>query len=223
MDTRLFVQAIVKVTLGMALMCALLFFPAGTVHYPQAWQLLVVLFVPMVIAGVVMMMRAPDLLRRRLNMRESEPEQKRVIALSALMFIAGFALAGLDFRMGFSMLPRWVSAAASVVFLAGYLLFAAVLRQNAYLSRTIEVQEGQKLVDTGLYGLVRHPMYTASVLLFLSMPLILGSGLAFVIFLAYPAIIVRRMDNEEAVLSRDLEGYAAYMKRVRYRLIPYVY
>jgi len=223
MDTGLFVQAIVKVTLGMALLGALLFLPAGTVHYPQAWQLLVILFVPMVIAGVVMMRRAPDLLRRRLNMRESEPEQKRVIALSALMFVAGFALAGVDFRMGLLMLPRWVSMAASVVFLAGYLLFAAVLRQNAYLSRTIEVQEGQKLVDTGLYGLVRHPMYTASVLLFLSMPLVLGSGLAFVVFLAYPALIVRRMDNEEAVLARDLDGYAAYMKRVRYRLIPYIY
>lgn len=223
MDTGLFVQAIVKVTLGMALLGALLFLPAGTVHYPQAWQLLVILFVPMVIAGVVMMMRAPDLLRRRLNMRESEPEQKRVIALSALMFVAGFALAGVDFRMGLLMLPRWVSMAASVVFLAGYLLFAAVLRQNAYLSRTIEVQAGQKLVDTGLYGLVRHPMYTASVLLFLSMPLVLGSGLAFVVFLAYPALIVRRMDNEEAVLARDLDGYAAYMKRVRYRLIPYIY
>lgn len=223
MDTGLFVQAIVKVTLGMALLGALLFLPAGTVHYPQAWQLLVILFVPMVIAGVVMMMRAPDLLRRRLNMRESEPEQKRVIALSALMFVAGFALAGVDFRMGLLMLSRWVSMAASVVFLAGYLLFAAVLRQNAYLSRTIEVQAGQKLVDTGLYGLVRHPMYTASVLLFLSMPLVLGSGLAFVVFLAYPALIVRRMDNEEAVLARDLDGYAAYMKRVRYRLIPYIY
>jgi len=223
MDTGLFVQAIVKVTLGMALLGALLFLPAGTVHYPQAWQLLVILFVPMVIAGVVMMRRAPDLLRRRLNMRESEPEQKRVIALSALMFVAGFALAGVDFRMGLLMLPRWVSMAASVVFLAGYLLFAAVLRQNAYLSRTIEVQEGQKLVDTGLYGIVRHPMYTASVLLFLSMPLVLGSGLAFVVFLAYPALIVRRMDNEEAVLARDLDGYAAYMKRVRYRLIPFIY
>ena len=182
-----------------------------------------ILFVPMVVAGFVMLTKAPDLLRKRLNMDEQEPEQKRVVALSGLMFIAAFVVAGLGVRFGWPMLPSWVSWVAAALFLVAYALYAVVLKENAYLSRTIEVQEGQHVVDTGLYGIVRHPMYSATVLLFLSMPLVLGSPFAFVILLAYLPLIVQRIKNEEQVLRAGLEGYEKYTQRVKWRLIPHVW
>lgn len=223
MDGKLMIQATTKVTLGVLLMMLVLFLPAGTTAYPGAWLLMGVLFVPMVIAGFVMMAKAPALLRKRLNMKETQAEQKQVIAMSLLMFVGGFALAGLDFRFGWSRLPFGVSLAAAAVFLLGYALYAEVLRENAYLSRTVEIQADQKLVDTGLYGVVRHPMYMATLLLFLAMPLILGSLPAFVVFLAYLPIIVKRIENEEQVLLQGLEGYAAYREKVRWRLIPLIW
>ena len=185
--------------------------------------LMAILFVPMFFAGLVMMVKNPALLEKRLRAKEKQAEQKDVIRLSGLMFVAGFSAAGLDFRFGFTLLPQWVSYAACAAFLLGYVLYAEVLRENMWLSRTIEVQAGQKVVSTELYGVVRHPMYAATLLLFLSMPLVLASGMAFVIFLAYPAIIVKRIRGEEALLARELEGYSEYMQKVRYRLIPFVW
>jgi len=223
MDKQLFKEAIAKVSAGIVLMALLLFLPAGTVRYPGGWRLMTVLFIPMVIAGFVMMAKNPELLRRRLDAREKESEQKTVVALSGVMFLAGFIAAGLDFRFGWSQMPGWATATGTVLFLLSYLLYAEVLRENAYLSRTIEVQDHQKVVDTGLYGVVRHPMYAATLLLFLSMPLVLGSPLSFLILLCYIPIIVKRIGNEEAVLAQGLEGYAEYCRRVRYRLIPYIW
>lgn len=216
----LFGQAIFKFLLGFVLVAALLLLPAGTIVYWNAWLLIGLLFVPMFIAGLVMMKTNPNLLRSRLNAREQEGEQQLVIKLSGLMFMCGFITAGLDFRFGWSALPKWVIAAASAVFLLAYALYAEVLRENTWLSRTIEVQENQKVVDTGLYGIVRHPMYAVTLLLFCSMPLVLGSIPAFVIFLCYPVLISRRIRNEEEVLLRELKGYDAYCRRVRWRLIP---
>jgi len=216
-------QAIAKFVLGAAVVAALLLLPAGTWHYPNAWLLMGMLFIPMFIAGLVMLKKNPALLRSRLNAKEKEGEQEIVIRLSGLMFLAGFIVAGLDFRFGWSALPRGIVIAASIVFLLAYALYAEVLRENTYLSRTIEVQEDQKVIDTGLYGVVRHPMYAVTFLLFGSMPLMLGSLPAFVVFLCYPFIIVKRIRNEEAVLMRELDGYAEYMQRVKYRLIPFVW
>lgn len=223
MTMGLFVQALAKFLLGVLLVGFLLFLPAGTIWFPAAWRLMFLLFLPMFIAGLILMSKNPELLRKRLDGREKEREQSLVIKLSGLMFLAGFVTAGLDFRYGWSALPDWVSWAASVLFLLAYLLYGEVLRENTYLSRKIEVQENQKVIDTGLYGIVRHPMYGATILLFLSMPLILGSLPSFVIFLSYPAIIAKRIRNEEEVLERGLEGYAAYKKKVRYRVIPFIW
>ena len=220
MDQKLFGSAMVKFLSGVLLLGLLLFLPAGTFAYWQGWLLMGILFVPMFVAGLVMMVKSPELLRRRLNAREEQTEQKQVIAWSGLMFLAAFLLAGLNFRFGWIVLPRWLVWTAAGLFLLGYLLYAEVLRENVWLSRTIEVQEHQKVIETGLYGIVRHPMYAATLLLFLSMPLVLGSVLSFAVMLLYLPIISKRIRNEEEVLEQGLEGYADYKKRVKYRLIP---
>ena len=223
MDAKLFLQAIAKFLSGLVLIGLLLFVPAGTFAFWQGWLLIGILFVPMFIAGLVMMKKTPELLRKRLDAKEEQSEQKAVIALSGLVFLAAFVLAGLNFRFGWIVLPAWVSWAAAVVFLLAYALYAEVLRENVWLSRTVEVQENQKVIDTGLYGVVRHPMYMTTLLLFLSMPLVLGSVLSFVITLAYIPIIAKRIRNEELVLESGLEGYAEYKKRVRHKVIPFVW
>ena len=223
MDAKLFLQAITKFLAGLLLVGLLLFLPAGTFAYWQAWLLMGILFIPMFIAGLVMMKKSPDLLRKRLDVKEEQPEQKEVIALSGLMFLAAFVAAGLNFRFGWIVPPAWVSWAAAVVFLLAYALYAEVLRENVWLSRTVEVQENQKVIDTGLYGIVRHPMYMSTLLLFLSMPLVLGSPVSFVIMLVYIPIIAKRIRNEEQVLENGLEGYAEYKRRVRYKVIPFVW
>ena len=223
MTKKLFVSAITKFTAGVILLALLLFLPAGTIHYPGGWLLMGILFIPMFLAGLVMMATNPNLLRSRLNAKEKEREQDLVIKLSGLMFLVGFILAGLDFRFGWSNLPMTVNYVGAGLFLTAYVLYAEVLRENRWLSRTIEVQEGQTVVSTGLYSIVRHPMYFATVILFLSMPLVLGSIPAFLVFLCYPAIIARRIRNEEQVLSRDLPGYREYCGRVRWRLIPFIW
>ena len=223
MDTKLFAQAITKFLGGLVLAGLLLFVPAGTLAYPQAWLLIGILFVPMFIAGLVMMRKRPDLLRKRLNVKEEQTEQRAVIALSGSVFLAAFVAAGLNFRFGWIALPLWVSRAAAALFLIGYALYAEVLKENAWLSRTVEVQENQKVVDTGLYGVVRHPMYMSTLLLFLSMPLVLGSVPSFAIMLLYIPILARRIRNEEQVLEAGLAGYAEYRKRVRYKVIPFVW
>lgn len=223
MTKSLFFSAVAKFTLGVVLIGALLFLPAGTLHYPQGWLLMGILFIPMFLAGLVMMASNPNLLRSRLNAKEKQREQSLVVKLSGLMFLTGFILAGLSFRFGWWMLPRWVSILGAVLFLISYALYAEVLRENTWLSRTIEVQEGQTVVSTGLYGIVRHPMYAVTLVLFLSMPLVLGSAPAFVVFLAYPAIIARRIRNEEEVLARELPGYAEYKQKVKWRLLPFIW
>lgn len=223
MDAKLFFQAIVKFLCGLLAVGLLLFLPAGTFAFWQAWLLVGILFVPMFFAGLVMMKRSPALLRKRLAAKEAQSEQRAVIALSGLMFLAAFVVAGLNHRFRWVPLPPWVCYAAAVVFLLGYGLYAEVLRENVWLSRTVEVQENQKVIDTGLYGLVRHPMYMSTILLFLSMPLVLGSVLSFAIMLAYLPIIAKRIRNEEQVLKDGLEGYAEYQKRVRYKVIPFVW
>lgn len=208
---------------GLLTLSLLLFLPAGTLHYPAAWRLLGLLFVPMLIAGVVLFFKRPELLEKRLRSKEKLAAQGLVIRLSALMFILGFVLAALDFRFGWLPLSGWVSDAASIAFLLAYLLYAEVLRENAWVSRTVEVHEGQKVVDTGLYGIVRHPMYSATILLFLSMPLVLGSAVALLAFLPYPLLLVLRIRSEEALLEKELAGYRAYKQRVKYRLIPFLW
>lgn len=223
MTKALFAQAMSKFFAGLILMGLLLFVPAGTMDYPEGQRLMALLFAPMFIAGIVMMKKSPDLLAKRLNMKEKLGEQVQVILLSCVMFVSGFIAAGLSFRFGFLLLPGWVSWAASALFLLSYALYAKVLQENAFLSRTIEIQENQYVVDTGLYGVVRHPMYIASILLFLSMPLILRSFLSLLIFLVYPAIIVKRILSEEAFLTENLEGYADYMRKVRWRLVPFIW
>lgn len=223
MNMKLFWSAITKFALGVILIGLLLFLPAGTVHYPNAWLFMGILFVPMFLAGIVMMIKNPELLRKRLNAKEQQSEQSLVIRLSGLMFLVGFVLAGLDYRFGWLQLPQIVTYIAAGVFLLAYLLYAEVLRENTYLSRTIEVQENQKVIDTGLYGIVRHPMYSATILLFLAMPLVLGSLISFVVFLFYPLLLVKRIKNEEQVLEAELAGYADYKKKVRYRLMPFVW
>ena len=220
MNKKLFISAIAKFLSGLLLMGLLLFLPAGTLAWPDGWLLMGILFVPMFFAGLVMMAKSPDLLRRRLNAKEEQAEQKQVIALSGLMFLAAFVLAGLNFRFGWLVLPRWIVWTAAALFLLAYLLYAEVLRENVWLSRTMEVQAGQKVIDTGLYGVVRHPMYAVTVLLFLSMPLVLGSPLSFAVMLGYLPIIAKRIRNEEAVLESGLAGYREYKQRVKYRLIP---
>lgn len=223
MSYKLFFQAITKFLIGALLVGALIFVPAGTIKFLNGWIFMGVLFVPMFIFGIYLMFKNPDLLKRRLNAKEKEGEQKTVIALSGLMFMAGFVIAGLNYRFGWVVLPNIVTIIASIVFVISYILYAEVLRENAYLLRTIEVEKGQKVVDTGMYGIVRHPMYIVTILLFLSIPLILGSIISFVIFLMYPFIIIKRIKNEEKVLERDLEGYIEYEKKVKYRLIPFIW
>ena len=223
MSMKFFLSAIAKFTLGVVLIGVLLFLPAGTMSYPQGWLLMGILFIPMFLAGLLMMAKNPALLRSRLNAKEKRGEQSLVVKLSGLMFLVGFIVAGLSFRFDWWMLPQWVSILGTVLFLASYALYAEVLRENTWLSRTIEVQEGQTVVSTGLYGIVRHPMYAVTLVLFLSMPLVLRSALAFVVFLAYPAIIAGRLLDEERFLAAELPGYSEYMQKVKWRLIPFVW
>ena len=223
MNGKLFAQAITKVVSGVLLIGLLLFVPAGSFSYWNGWLLMAVLFVPMIVAGFVMMKKSPELLQKRLNAKEEQSEQKTVIVLSGLMFLAAFIVAGLNYRFGWIALPNWIVYVATAVFLLGYVLYAEVLRENAYLSRTVEVQEDQKVVDTGLYGIIRHPMYLSTFLLFLSMPLVLGSVISFVIMLVYIPIIAKRIRNEEKVLEEGLEGYSDYKKRVKNKVVPFIW
>ena len=223
MTKELLISAITKFAAGVVLVGLLIFLPAGTIHYPGGQLLMGILFLPMFLAGIVMMLKNPALLRSRLNAKEKEAEQSTVIKLSGLMFVCGFVLAGLDFCFGWSTLPGWVNKLGAVLFLGAYAMFAEVLRENTWLSRTIEVQEGQTVVSTGLYGIVRHPMYSATVVLFLSMPVVLGSVPALLVFFVYPAIIAKRIRNEEQVLTRELHGYREYKRKVRWRLIPFIW
>lgn len=220
---QLIIHATVKLIFGLGIIALLLFLPAGTWHYWNAWLLLALLFIPMICMGVVMLVSSPELLSKRLNNKEKEQTQKHIVALSGVMFITGFLLCGFDYQFGWSHMPVWVVITASLLFLIGYMLYAEVLRENAYLSRTVEVQDDQQLIDTGLYSVVRHPMYTATLLMFLSMPLILGSWWALLIFFIYPTLIIKRIQNEEQVLREGLKGYNDYQQRVRWRLIPYVW
>ncbi len=223
MTLRLFMQAIMKFFAGVILVGLLVFLPAGTFAFFGGWLFIALLFVPMFIAGIVMMFKNPSLLAKRLDAKEKMKEQELVVKLSGLMFIGGFIVAGLDFRFGWCPLPKGVSIGASAVFVLAYVLYAEVMRENTYLSRTIEVQENQKVIDTGLYGIVRHPMYSATILLFLAMPLILGSVFAFIIFLLYPVLISVRLINEEKLLEKELDGYKEYKEKVKYRLIPFIW
>ena len=220
---KLFFQALTKFLLGAVIFGLLIFLPAGSLHYWQGWLLMGILFVPMFVAGLILMVKNPGLLRKRLNAREEEKEQKSVVALSGLMFVAAFVVAGLNWRLQWLVLPEWAVWVAAALFLFGYVLYAEVLRENTYLSRTIEVQEDQKVIDTGLYGIVRHPMYTATIILFLSMPLVLASPISFLIMLLYIPLIAKRIRNEEAVLEQGLKGYSEYKQRVKYKVFPYIW
>lgn len=223
MTKDLFFQAILKFVLGVVVIGILLFLPAGTLAYWNAWLFMGILFIPMFCAGIVMMMKNPQLLEKRLNAKEQQAEQSLVIKLSGLMFVLGFVIAGFNFRLQWIIMPDWVPWVGTILFLLSYLLYAEVLRENTYLSRTVEVQDGQKVIDTGLYGIVRHPMYSVTIILFLSMPLVLDSIISFAIFLLYPVIIAKRIRNEEEVLEKGLEGYAEYKKRVKYKVVPFVW
>ena len=223
MDRKLMISAVTKFLAGLVMLALLIFLPAGTLAFTQGWIFMAVLFLPMLMIGIVLALKSPELLRKRLNSKEQENTQKGVVISSLLMFLAGFIMAGLSFRFGWLRLPMWVSVTAAVVFLIGYAMYAEVLRENEYLSRTVEVQEEQKVIDTGLYGVIRHPMYTATILMFCFAPLVLGSVISFVIFLAYPVIIVTRIGNEEKVLENGLKGYTDYKKKVKYRLMPFVW
>lgn len=220
---KLLTNALTKFICGLLLVGLLIFLPAGTLHYAKGWLLIGLLFVPMLIAGFVMFFKSPDFLAKRLDAKEKQGTQKGVVALSGLMFIVGFVVAGLDFRFSWSKMPLPVTIIASVLFLVAYALYAEVMRENAYLSRTVKVEEGQKVVDTGLYGIVRHPMYIATILLFLMIPVVLGSWYALIVFAFYPAIIIIRLKDEEDLLTRELSGYAEYKKKVRYRIIPFIW
>ena len=220
---RLLFNALAKFTCGLVMVALLIFLPAGTVNFSKGWLLMGLLFGPMLIAGFVMLFKSPEFLAKRLDVKEKQSTQKGVIAVSGLMFIAGFVVAGLDYRFGWSQMPAPVTVIASVLFLIAYALYAEVMRENAYLSRTIKVEEGQTVVDTGLYGIVRHPMYMASILLFLMMPIVLGSWYALIVFAVYPAVIVVRLKDEEELLTRELFGYAEYKKKVKYRIIPFIW
>lgn len=223
MTLKLFFSAIFKFILGVVLVGLLIFLPAGSFSYYNGWLLMIVLFVPMFFAGIIMMIKNPDLLKSRLNAKEKQKDQNLVVKLSGLMFIIGFIIAGLGYRFNWYTLPKTVVIIATVVFLLAYVLYAVVLKQNTYLSRTIEVSQNQKVVDTGLYSVVRHPMYSATLLLFLSMPLILGSVYSFIIFLVYPFIIIKRLNGEEKFLEKELEGYTEYKQKTKYKLIPFIW
>ena len=223
MDIKLFSQALTKFFFGLIIICILLFIPAGTLNYPNGWLFIALLFIPMFIVGIIMFFKSPELLKRRLNAKEEEDEQKIVLLVSGLMFLLAFVLAGLNFRFGWFNLPIIVIIIASIIFLLSYIMYGEVLRENVYLSRTVEVSDNQKVVDTGLYGLVRHPMYTSTIFLFLSMPLVLGSIYSFIVMLIYPIIIAFRIKNEEEVLENELDGYKEYKEKVKYKLIPYLW
>ena len=220
---KLACSALIKFTAGLLLVGALLFLPAGSLAYMYGWLFIGLLFIPMLFLGIVLLIKAPNLLEKRLSAKEKESTQKGVVALSGLLFIAGFVVAGLDFRFGWSKMPLWVVITASVVLLISYVLYAEVMRENAYLSRTIEVQENQKVVDTGLYGIVRHPMYAVTLWLFLAIPVVLGSWWSLLCFLPYIAVIVIRIRNEETVLEAGLDGYVEYKKRIKYRILPFIW
>lgn len=223
MNIKLFGQAVIKFLLGFIIVSLILFIPAGTIYYWNAWLFLGALFIPMFIVGIILMIKNPELLKKRLNAKENEGEQKKVVLLSSLMFLSGFVIAGLNYRFSWIIMPNIVVIISSILFVLAYLLYGEVLRENTYLSRTVEVQDDQKIIDTGLYGIVRHPMYSVTILLFLTMPLILGSIYSFLIFLIYPIIIAKRIKNEEKVLEKDLDGYADYKKKVKYRIIPFIW
>ena len=223
MNIKLFIQAIIKYVFGVLIVGGLLFIPANSFEYWNGWLFMGLLFIPMFIAGIILMVKNPELLKKRLNAKEKENEQKWVLLFSGLMFIAGFIVAGLNYRYKWIEIPNIVIIISSILFIIAYILYAEVLRENTYLSRTIEVQENQKVIDTGLYGIVRHPMYAVTFLLFLTMPLILGSIISFIIFLIYPIIICKRIKNEERVLEKDLKGYTEYKKKVKYKVIPFVW
>ena len=223
MKRKLFMQAIIKYVFGVLIVGSLLFIPAKSFEYWNGWLFMGLLFIPMFVAGIILMIKNPELLRKRLNAKEQENEQKWVLLFSGLMFIFGFIVAGLNYRYKWVELPSAVTIISSIIFIIAYILYAEVLRENTYLSRTIEVQENQKIIDTGLYGIVRHPMYAVTILLFLTMPLILGSVISFIIFLIYPIIICQRIKNEERVLEKDLNGYTEYKKKVKYKLIPFIW
>ncbi len=220
---KLLTEALIKFTCGLLMVGLLIFLPAGTFCYIYGWHFVGLLFVPMLLAGIVMLIKSPEFLKKRLDAKEKQGRQKGVVAISGLMFIAGFVVAGLDFRFGWSVMPTWVVIAASVLFLVAYVLYAEVMRENAYLSRTVKVEGGQTVVDTGLYGVVRHPMYMATILLFLMIPVVLGSWYALIAFAFYPAIIIVRLKDEEELLTRELPGYAEYKQKVKYRVIPFVW
>lgn len=220
---KLFIEAILKFLLGIILIGLLIFIPANTLKFWNGWLFMVLLFLPMFIAGIIMMIKSPDLLKSRLDVREKESEQKIVVVLSGLMFIAGFIIAGLNFRFNWINISNIIVIIASIVFIVSYILYAEVLRENAFLSRTIEVKNNQKVIDTGLYKIVRHPMYFSTIFLFLSIPLILGSIISFIIFLLYPFIIAKRINNEEKVLEKELKGYKEYKQKVKYKMIPYIW
>ena len=223
MNIKLFIQAIIKYVFGILIVGSLLFIPAKSFEYWNGWLFMGLLFIPMFIVGIILMIKNPELLKKRLNAKEQENEQKWVLLFSGLMFIAGFIVAGLNYRYKWVEIPNIVIIISSIIFIIAYILYAEVLRENAYLSRTIEVQDNQKVIDTGLYGIVRHPMYAVTILLFLTMPLILGSTISFIIFLIYPIIIGQRIKNEEKVLEKDLKGYTEYKKNVKYKLIPFIW
>jgi len=222
-DMKLLAGALTKYLMGLLMIGLLLFCPAGTMAYWNAWLLIAALFGPMLILGAVLLIKSPDLLAKRLNTKEKQSQQKTVVALSGLLFIGAFVLSGLDFRYGWTSMPDWAVWGSVALLVLSYAMYAEVMRENAYLSRTIEVQEGQKVVDTGLYGIVRHPMYSATVFLFISMPLVLGSLIAAAVMLLYVPVIALRISNEEELLARELEGYSEYKQKVRYRLIPFIW
>lgn len=223
MKAKLAVKAIAFFIVGALMVALLLFLPAGTLAYPGAWRLMGLLFIPMLIFGVLLLIFAPDVLKKRLNAKEKMGDQKRVIGVSGILFLAGFVLAGLDFRFGWTQVPGWLVVCASVVFVGSYAMYGEVMRENAWISRTVEIQEGQKVVSTGLYGVVRHPMYLAASLMFTAMPLVLGSFVSFAVFLVYPFVMAVRIRGEEELLTRELCGYAQYKDKVRYRMIPFIW
>ena len=222
MDMKLFSQALIKFFLGLIIISLLLFIPAGTLNYPNGRLFITLLFIPMFIGGIIIFIRSPELLKRRLNAKEEENEQKIVVLNSGIIFLLTFIIAGLNFRFGWFKLPEIVIVIASIIFLLSYIMYAEVLRENMYLSRTVEVSENQKVIDSGLYGIVRHPMYTSTIFLFLSMPLILDSVFSFIIMLSYPIIILFRIKNEEKLLENELEGYKEYKDKVKYKIIPLI-
>ena len=220
---KLFFNALEKYVMGMLFVALLVFWPAGSLQFWNGWLFMGILFIPMFFLGVVLLWKAPELLKKRLNAKEKMSDQQGVVAVSGLMFLGGFIVAGLDYRFGWSVMPKWVVIVATVVFLISYGLYGEVMRENEYLSRTIEVQAGQKVIDTGLYGIVRHPMYMVTMWLFLSIPLVLGSWYALILFVAYPAVIAVRIRGEEKLLEAELAGYKEYKKKVKYRMIPFIW